>query len=387
MALRVVIAPDKFRGSLSASEAAAAMARGVLLADPSAEVEPIPMADGGEGTIDALVAATGGEYREVEVTGPLGTPVHARYGWLGDGQTAVIEMARASGLALVPERDRDPSKTTTRGTGELLLHAVEGGARRLILGIGGSATNDGGAGLARAIGYRLLDRLGQEIGPGGGPLENLDRIVPDEVDPRLKGFAVEVACDVDNPLCGPRGASAVYGPQKGASPAMIERLDRNLGHLADLIQRDLGKEVRNLPGAGAAGGLGAGLVAFASGRLVPGIDLVIRTVGLADRLEAADLCLTGEGSIDASSAFGKTAVGVARLARGLGCPTIAMGGRLGPGADDVIAEGVSALFSICQGPATLEEAIAHASEWLERASRQAVAAFLAGRSSGLARNG
>ncbi|MGE3819399.1 MAG: glycerate kinase [Isosphaeraceae bacterium] len=379
--MRVVIAPDKFRGSLSAMEAAAAMARGVSLAEPSAIVEEIPMADGGEGTIDALVTSTRGSYQEVQVTGPLGAPVLARYGLLGDGRTAVIEMATASGLALVPKSARDPSRTTTRGTGELVLHALDSGARHFIVGIGGSATNDGGAGFAQAVGYRLLDRNGDDLDPGGGSLDALDRIDPSGVDPRLAETTMRVACDVDNPLCGPRGASAVYGPQKGADPAMIERLDRNLGRLADRIERDLGRDVRDLPGAGAAGGLGAGLVAFASGTLEPGVDLVIQTVDLADRLRSADLCLTGEGSIDASSAFGKTAVGVARLASGLGLPTIAIGGTLGPGAEDVIAEGVNALFSICPGPSTLDEAIAHAPEWLERASRQAVAAFLAGRAS------
>ncbi len=387
MALRVVVAPDKFRGSLSASAASAAMARGVRRADPSAIVEEVPMADGGEGTAEALVDATLGSFQEAEVTGPLGTPVLARYGLLGGGTTAVIEMATASGLSLVPPHERDPSRTTTRGTGELVRHAIKAGADRLILAIGGSATNDGGAGLAQALGYRLLDRAGDEIGPGGGALADLDRIDASGVDPSLERVRVEVACDVDNPLCGPRGASAVYGPQKGADAALIERLDRNLAHFADLIERDLGRDVRDTPGAGAAGGLGAGLVAFAGGTLEPGVTLVIRTVGLADRPRGADLCLTGEGSIDASSAFGKTAVGVARLARSLGCPTFALGGTLGPGALDVLEQGVDALFTLCPGPVTLEEANAHAADWLEDASRQAVAAYLAGRKAGRTKRG
>jgi glycerate kinase len=376
--MRMVVAPDKFRGSLSAAEAARALARGVRAADPSAVVDEVPMADGGEGTVEALVAATRGTFREAEVTGPLGEPVRARFGLLGHGTTAALEMASVSGLALVPPDRRDPSRTTTRGTGELLLAAVEAGARRVVLGIGGSATNDGGAGLAQALGYRLLDRDGRDIGPGGGSLDRLARIDPSGRDHRLDGVEVEVACDVDNPLCGPRGASAVYGPQKGADPDMIRSLDRNLGHLAGIVVRDLGLTVAEIPGAGAAGGLGAGLVAFASARLERGVTLVIRAVGLADRLRGADLCLTGEGAIDASSAFGKTAVGVARLARSLGVPTLALAGTLGPGSETVLAEGVDGLFSLCPGPIALEEAVARAPELLERAAEHAVRGFLAG---------
>jgi glycerate kinase len=377
--MRVVVAPDKFRGSLSAAEAARALARGVREADPSAVVDEVPMADGGEGTVDALVAATGGTSREAVVSGPLGDPTRARFGLLGDGRTAVIEMATASGLALLPRDRRDPSRASTRGTGELLLEAVGAGARKVILGIGGSATNDGGAGLAQALGYRLLDRSGRELEPGGGALERLDRIDPSGTDRRLSGVEIAVACDVDNPLCGPRGASAVYGPQKGADPDMVARLDRNLDHFASVVERDLGVSVRDLAGAGAAGGLGAGLVSFASARLEPGVALVIRAVGLADRLHKADLCLTGEGSVDASTAHGKTAVGVARLARSLGCPTLALAGTLGPGAEAVLGEGIDAVFSLCPGPVSLEQAVAHAAEWLERAASQAVRAFLAGR--------
>ena len=346
---------------------------------PAAAIDVAPMADGGEGTVEALVAATGGSFREAVVAGPLGEPVRARFGMLGDGHTAVLEMAAASGLALVPRDRRDPSRTSTRGTGELLLAAVEAGARRVLLGIGGSATNDGGAGLGQALGYRLLDAEGQEIGPGGGALDRLAAIDASGRDPRLEGVEVAVACDVDNPLCGPRGASAVYGPQKGADPAMVAALDRNLDHLAQVLERDLGVSVRDLPGAGAAGGLGAGLVAFASGRLEPGIALVIRAVGLADRLRDADLCLTGEGALDASSAFGKTPIGVARLARSLGCPTIALAGTIGEGAAAVLEQGIDAFFSICPGPITLDDALARGATLLEHASAQATRAFLAGR--------
>jgi glycerate kinase len=380
--LRVVVAPDKFRGSLTAAEAARAIARGVRASAPGAAVDEAPMADGGEGTVDALVAATGGTLRSAEVTGPLGEPVRATFGLLGDGRTAVIEMAAASGLALVPPGRRDPSRATTRGTGELLLAAVGAGARHVILGIGGSATNDGGAGLAEALGFRLLDHDGRPLPPGGGALADLDRIDATGRDPRLDGLTVEVACDVDNPLCGPRGASAVYGPQKGADPEMVRTLDRNLAHFAEVVARDLGRSVHDLPGAGAAGGLGGGLVAFAEGRLERGITLVMRAAGLADRLRGADLCLTGEGAIDASSAFGKTAVGVARLAREAGCPTVALAGALAPGAEAVLAEGVDAMFSLCNRPMELDEAVARAGELLQSVAGQAVRCFLAGRSGG-----
>ena len=377
--MRVVLAPDKFKGSLSAPEAARAMARGVIAVAADAEIDLAPMADGGEGTVEALVAATGGGFREAVVGGPLGEPVHARFGMLGDGRTAVVEMASASGLVLLPGDRRDPWRATTRGTGELLLAAIEAGARRVIVGIGGSATNDGGAGLGQALGFRLLDASGHDLEPGGGALSRLDRIDASGRDPRLAGVAVSVACDVDNPLCGPRGASAVYGPQKGASPGIIADLDRNLAHYAQVVARDLGPEIRDLAGAGAAGGLGGGLVAFASGRLEPGVALVIDAVDLARRLRGADLCLTGEGAIDASSAFGKTAVGVARLARSFGCPTIALAGTIGHGAESVLAEGIDAYFSLCDGPMDLTEAVARSAELLERAAAQAVRAFLAGR--------
>ena len=377
--MRVVIAPDKFKGSLTALEAAEAMARGLSRVDPSAEIDRVPMADGGEGTVAALVAATGGSYRTVTVTGPLGEPVVASFGLLGDGRTAVLEMASASGLWLVPPALRDPLRATTRGTGQLLLAALEAGARRVIVGIGGSATNDGGAGLGQALGFRLLDTHGRELEPGGGELDRLARIERTDQVAVLGSATIAVACDVTNPLCGPQGASAVYGPQKGATPEMVERLDRNLGHFADIVARDLDVAVRDIPGSGAAGGLGGGLVAFAGGRLEGGVNLVIEAVNLRERLHAADLCLTGEGALDGQSAFGKTAVGVARLAHSLGCPTLAIAGSIGPGAEAVLEQGVDAYFSICPGPVHIDEAIERASELLENATAQAVRAFLAGR--------
>jgi glycerate kinase len=376
--MRVVIAPDKFKGSLTASNAAQAMARGVRSVLSSVEIDEVPMADGGEGIVEALVTATGGTFHTIEATGPLGKPVQATFGTLGDGRTAVVEMATASGLVLVPDDQRDPLSTTTRGTGELLLAAVAKGARRLIVGIGGSATNDGGAGLAQALGFRLLDADGQEIETGGGPLGRLDRIERGDEESGLADVEIAVACDVTNPLCGPDGASAVYGPQKGATPAMVAELDRNLANLARVVARDLGVSIADVPGAGAAGGLGAGLLAFAGGRLERGVDLVIDAVGLKDRLQDADLCLTGEGSLDAQSAFGKTAVGVSRLARSVGCPTVALVGSIGDGAEKAIDEGINAYFSICPGPISLETAVARAAPLLEQAAAQAFRCFLAG---------
>ncbi len=382
--MRVLIAPDKFKGSLTAPEAARALAAGVRAAAPDADCDLAPMADGGEGTTQALVEATGGRYLEASVTGPAGDPVRARFGLLGDGQTAVLEMANASGLGLIDASRRDPFRTTTRGTGELILRALDAGARRIILGIGGSATNDGGTGMAQALGLRLLDAEGAQLGPGGGPLAALDRIDASGRDPRLDGVELRVACDVDNPLVGPRGASAVFGPQKfdparPATPEQIGQLDANLGRWATVLARDLDRVVADHPGAGAAGGLGAGLLACAGGRLQPGIDLVIEAVGLADRMQAADLCLTGEGALDVQSASGKTVVGVARLARSAGVPTLALAGTIGPGAERALELGVTAYFSICPGPCTLEAAMRSAPELLQHTAEQAVRTFLAGR--------
>jgi glycerate 2-kinase len=379
MTMRVVIAPDKFKGSLTALEAARAMARGVARVIPDASIDRVPVADGGEGTTQALVAATGGSIREALVTGPLGDPIVACFGLLGDGQTAVLEMAAASGLVLVPAQKRDPLGATTRGTGELMLAAIAAGARKLIVGIGGSATNDGGAGMGQALGFRLLDERGDYLQSGGRSLGQLARIDATGRRRELDGVEVAVACDVTNPLCGPQGASAVYGPQKGASPDMVATLDRNLAHFAAIVERDLRVMIKDRPGSGAAGGLGGGLVAFGNGKLEPGVDLIIAAVRLAERLENADFCLTGEGAIDAQSAFGKTAVGVGRLAHSLHCPVLALAGSIGPGAEAVLAQGIDAYFSICDSPLTLDQAINQAGALLERATEQAVRAYLAGR--------
>jgi glycerate kinase len=376
--MRVVIAPDKFKGSLTALEAAAAMARGVARAAPQASIDQVPVADGGEGTAQALVAATGGSFREAQVSGPFGEPIIACFGLLGDGRTAVLEMAAASGLVLVPPAKRNPLVTTTRGTGELLLAAIAAGARRVVIGIGGSATNDGGAGFGQAIGFRQLDDQDRDLDAGGGDLGRLARIERSARLGALDGVEIAVACDVTNTLCGPHGASAVYGPQKGATPGMVEQLDQNLAHFAAIVERDLEVAIKDLPGSGAAGGLGGGLVAFAGGKLEPGVELIIDAVKLAQRLENTDLCLTGEGTIDAQSAFGKTAVGVARLARSLHCPTLALAGSIGPGAQAVLDHGIDAYFSICPGPLSLEQAIDQAGLLLEQAAEQAVRGFLAG---------
>jgi len=379
--LRIIAAPDKFRGSLTAAAAARAMAEGARRAEPSAEVVEVPMADGGEGTVEALVAATGGEFRSAVVSGPLGDQVEARFGILGDHTTAALEMASASGLALLPRDLRDPRIASTRGTGELVLAAIEAGASRILLGIGGSATNDGGAGFAQALGYRLLDADGKDLPPGGGALDRLDRIESQEVDPRLMRISIQVACDVDNPLCGPRGASAIFGPQKGADPAMVARLDRNLAHFAKIVTRDLGRDLAEEAGAGAAGGLGLGTIAFADATLEPGVTLVARAVGLEAMIRGADLVLTGEGAIDISSASGKTAVGVGRIAQAYGVPVIGLAGAIGPGAESVLGDGIDAYLSLCNRPMTLDTALAGASGLLASAAEQAVRIFLLGRGS------
>ena len=376
--MRVVIAPDKFRGSLTAPEAAQAIARGVRRAVPDAEISLVPLADGGEGIVETLLAATNGISCDAEVTGPLGQPVQARFGVLGDGETAVLAMASASGLNLVVADRRDPVRASTRGTGELMLTAIALPIRRLILGIGGSATNDGGAGMAQALGYRLLDRDGRELGPGGSSLADLDRIDALNVNPALDRIKIEVACDVANPLCGPNGASHVYGPQKGATPEQVRRLDANLEHLAIIIKRDLGVDVLSLIGGGAAGGLGAGLVAFAGATLRSGIDLVIDAVGLRDQLAGADLCLTGEGAFDESTLAGKTVAGVAAAALAAGVPCFALAGSVYAGSGLIHQAGVTATFAICPGPVPLDRALAEADAFLAATAEQATRAFRAG---------
>ncbi|WP_338818926.1 Glycerate 2-kinase [Moorella thermoacetica] len=368
---RIVIAPDSFKESLSAPEVAAAIAQGIHRVLPEVETVNVPMADGGEGLTATLVAATGGREMTATVTGPLGEPVQASWGILGDGITAVVEMAQASGLPLVPREKRNPLVTTTYGTGELIHQALEAGCRRLIVGIGGSATNDGGAGMARALGVKLLDAEGADIPPGAGGLERLERIDIQGLDPRVKEVEILVACDVDNPLCGPRGASAVYGPQKGATPEMIPRLDAALARLADIVARDLKVDVRELPGAGAAGGLGAGLVAFLGATLRRGIELVIEAVNLDGILAAgADLVITGEGEINRQTAYGKVPAGVAGVAAKYGIPVVALVGSIGEGASAVYDHGIQGFMSIVPRPVPLSYCLENASSLLADAAER-----------------
>jgi glycerate kinase len=317
--VRVLVAPDKFKGTLSAAEAASAIARGWRRADAKAEIEAVPLADGGEGTLDALVTALGGELRSARVTGPVGGAVDAPFGLLpGSPRVGVVEMARASGLALVPADRRDPTRTTTRGTGELLLAAIEAGAGKLLVGVGGSGTNDAGAGMAQALGVRFLDRHGHDLAPGGAPLLELDRIEMSGPADAVRGVAVEVLTDVDNPLVGPDGASAVFGPQKGATAADVALLDRALTRFAVIVARDIGVEVASLPGSGAAGGTAAGLVAFRGARIRPGLGVVMEATDFRGRAARADTVVTGEGAFDGESLRGKVVGGVIREARKAG---------------------------------------------------------------------
>ncbi len=366
--MRVVVAPDSFKGSLTAVEAAAAMAAGVRDALPQAEVALVPMADGGEGTVATLVAGTGGRLETRTVTGPLGYPVPAQFGLLGGGETAVIEMAAASGLLLVPPAERNPLVTTTCGTGELIRAALDLGCRRILVGIGGSATTDGGVGMLQALGGAVLTAAGAAVGYGGGALGAAARIDLSRLDPRLQQTQLLAACDVDNPLTGPRGAAAVYGPQKGATPAMVAELDRNLTHLAGL----LGGDLAGVPGAGAAGGLGFGLMAFLGARLVPGVQVVMDVLCLDDRLAGASLVLTGEGRTDAQTLAGKVPLGVAQRAGRQGVPAVVISGSLGEGAERLSQHGVVALFAAAPAAMPLAEAMARAGELLRQATAEAL---------------
>jgi glycerate kinase len=346
--MKIVVAPNSFKGSLSASQAAAAIARGVRQARPEAEVLEIPVADGGEGTVEALVSARRGTYRSVEVEGPLGDPVQATYGLIDDGRTGVVELASASGLTLIAADQRDPRKTSTYGFGQL-LNAVRGqGIESIIAGIGGSATNDGGAGMAQALGYRLLDATGRDLPRGGAELARLERIDAADFDAGWRSIRVMVACDVTNPLTGPEGASFIYGPQKGADEKAVRELDQALGHLAEVIERDLGKRVADVPGAGAAGGAGAGLIAFLDAKLVPGAPLVVDASGFDAVLPGARLVITGEGRVDGQTAFGKAPGEVVKRARAAGIPTLLLAGSKGPGWESLISMGVTSVVTLAQ---------------------------------------
>ncbi len=367
--MRILVASDSFKGSLTSQQVGTSVMEGIRRVIPEAQVKVLPIADGGEGTVQALVAATGGKLVTVQVTGPLGDPVQARFGLLPDG-TAVLEMAEASGLTLVPEGLRDPTRTTTYGTGELMLKALDMGAARMVIGIGGSATNDGGAGMAQALGVSLKDAQGRELPFGGGALGNLAVIDLSGLDPRVKGVPITVACDVKNPLYGPNGASHIYGPQKGATPEMIRLLDDNLRHLAGIIRDQLGLDVQDIPGAGAAGGLGAGLIAFAGAQLRSGVETVLDTIGFDDHLMGVDLVITGEGRLDHQSVFGKVPVGVAARASRLGIPVIAMVGEIGPEAREVFNYGIDSAVTLVNGPMGLSQAMERAADLLADAAER-----------------
>ncbi|EKY5005337.1 glycerate kinase [Citrobacter amalonaticus] len=355
--MKIVIAPDSFKESLSAMQVATAIEQGFREIYPDAQYVKLPMADGGEGTVESMVEATEGHYHFIDVTGPLGTPVQARWGMLGDGKTAVIEMAAASGLHHVPPEHRNPLLTTSYGTGELILAALDRGVEHIILGIGGSATNDGGAGMLQALGIDLLDEKGDALPEGGGALSKLATIDTSHADPRLKTVSITVACDVNNPLCGPTGASAIFGPQKGATEAMVAALDGALAVYGKRLQEFTGRDVMNAPGAGAAGGMGAALLGLLGADLKPGVEIVINALQLERLVADASLVITGEGRLDSQSICGKTPIGVARCAKRYQKPVIALAGGLTLDHQIVHEHGLDAVFSVLTRIATLPEAL------------------------------
>ncbi len=376
--MKIVIAPDSYKESLSALAVATAIEQGFSEIFPTAEYVKLPVADGGEGTVEAMVAATQGEIVRVQVTGPLGEPVEGFYGRSGDQKSAFIEMAAASGLEMVPSALRNPLKTTSWGTGELIRHALDAGVKHIIIGIGGSATNDGGAGMVQALGAKLLTEQEEQIGPGGGELDKLSRIDISGLDKRLAGCRIEVACDVTNPLTGNEGATAVFGPQKGATPEMIARLDKALAHYAQLIARDLDIDVLNLAGGGAAGGMGAALYAFCGAELRQGIEIVTDALHLDLQVADADLVITGEGRIDSQTIHGKVPVGVAKVAKRYNKPVIGIAGSLTADVGVVHNHGIDAVFSVIYTICTLEEALEEAAENVRMAARNIAAVLKMG---------
>ena len=367
--MKIVIAPDSFKESLTALEVAEAIEAGLKKVLPDAEYVKVPMADGGEGTVQSLVDATEGRLISAEVCAPLGNKVKAEFGLSGDGRTAIIEMAAASGLHLVPPEARNPLRTTSYGTGELILAALDEGVEKIIVGIGGSATNDGGAGMLQALGALLLDANNQPIGAGGGCLQDLAAIDLGGLDKRLAGVEIVVACDVDNPMCGEKGASAVFGPQKGATPEMVQALDSGLQHFADIAARDLGLDIQSPAGAGAAGGMGGGVLLLPDARLQAGVQIVMEAVKLAEKVQDADLVITGEGRMDAQSVHGKTPIGVAHTAKAFGKPVIAIVGCLREDYEVVYAQGIDAVFPIIRQLGSLEEILQHGRDNLVSAAQ------------------
>ena len=360
--MKILVAPQEFKGSISALSAAEAAKTGILRVFPQAEVVLCPVADGGDGTLETLVEVSGGEVKTCSVQNPIGETIQAQWGAMGDGLTAVIEMARTSGLALLSLGERDPLNASTYGLGQAISEALDEGFRRFIVGIGGSATNDAGAGMAQALGASLLDDQGNTINFGGAALSNLQTVDISNMDSRIKDSKFLVACDVSNPLTGEEGASAVYGPQKGATPEMVRSLDDALSNFATVVKKDLKKDVSEISGAGAAGGLGAGMMAFMGAELKAGVDIVLETVNLRDKLASVDLVITGEGGMDFQTVYNKAPIGVARIASEHNIPTIAIAGLLGSNFKVVHEHGIRAATSIVNGPMTLEEASERAFE-------------------------
>lgn len=377
--MKIVIAPDSFKESLTAMQVAEAIEKGFRQIYPHADYLKLPMADGGEGTVESMVAATEGKIIPVTVTGPLGLPVNAFFGLTGEGDTAIIEMAAASGLHLVQPEKRNPLLTGTFGTGELILAALDRGARKIIIGIGGSATNDGGAGMMQALGAKLCDVQGNEIGAGGAALAELSTLDLSLLDARLAECDILVACDVDNPLCGKYGASAVFGPQKGATPEQVQQLDVALMHYGNLIERVSGKDVINVAGAGAAGGMGASLSGLLNARLQPGVEIVTEALSLAEAVQGADLVITGEGRIDSQTIHGKTPIGVARVAKRFNVPVIALAGGMTPDYGVVHQHGLDAVFSVLNRVQTLPEALEQARDNIGVTARNVAAVWKIGR--------
>jgi glycerate kinase len=379
--MRALIAPDKFKGSLSAIDAATAIAAGFERGWPECQLVICPLADGGEGTLEVLVRSTGGREMEVEVTGPLGETRKARLGILGEGDTAVVEMAQASGLELVPPDMRDARMTTTRGTGDLVRAALDSGIRKIIVGIGGSATNDGGAGMATALGARFLDAGGRELPPGGAALKDLQRVDLSGLDPRIKQTEIVVASDVINTLCGDEGASRVFAPQKGAGPQDVELLEACMSRLDEVCAECLDLRLAQAPGAGAAGGLGFGLMAFLGARIRPGIDVVMEYTRFESKLGGCGLVVTGEGKLDSQTALGKTVLGVGRVAGQRGIPVLGLAGAVEEGAEVLHDLGISCILSISPGPISLEQSQKEAGRLLEKRARE-VASLLKSLASG-----
>lgn len=355
--MKVVIAIDSLKGSLSSMEAGMAIKDGILAAKPDAEVIVKPLADGGEGTTDALIEGMNGERIDLTVTGPMHTPVDAYYGYLKDTNTAVMEMASAAGITLVPDSEKNPLLATSYGVGEMINDAIQRGCRNFIIGIGGSVTNDGGIGMLKALGVRFLDENGKDAREGGQALAKVARIDVSGMNPLLKECHIQVACDVNNPLCGENGSTYVYGPQKGVTEDMKKTLDEAMAHFARVTSETLENDYMNTPGAGAAGGLGYAFLAYTGAALTPGIELILDAVGLEEELSGADVVVTGEGRLDFQTAMGKAPVGVARLAKKYNAKVIAFAGSVTKEATACNKEGIDAFFPILRGVCTLAEAM------------------------------